>query len=459
LDYTKGIPNQPQAIEALLEVHPELKGQFVYLCVVVPSRERVELYGRLRREIDELVGRINSRFGTIGWMPIQYVYRRLDQDELNALYGLANVALVTPLRDGMNLVAKEYVAVHRDGFGVLILSEMAGAAKEMLEALIVSPNDKDEIARALHMALTMPEAEQVRRNMIMRARLRRADVDAWVRRFLESLDDAVESSRQLTTTLMTSGTKAKIRRQYLSSKKRLFLVDYDGTLIPFSPKPSKAKPPPEVLKLLGSLSSSERNEVFLVSGRRREDLDEWFGDASFSLVAEHGAWLKPSESGKWEALAAIDQRWKKRIRPVLELFLDRIPGSSIEEKDFSLAWHYRGSDIELGPLAAKELIDALTHLMANLDIFVMAGNKVVEVKSTHVNKGLFYNRRLASKPWDFTFAVGDDETDEYLFEVLPENSVSVKVGLSASAAKYSLENPSDVVDLMESLSASRRGRS
>lgn len=453
LDYTKGIPNQIKAVEALLNKHPELKGRFVYLCVVVPSRERVNHYRELKREIDELVGRINSRFGTLGWMPIRYIYKRLDGNELNALYASGDVALVMPLRDGMNLVAKEYIATRTDGLGVLVLSEMAGAAKELLEALIVNPNDEDEIAYALNSALTMPDSEQHRRNMVMRARLKRADVHAWVRKFLESLDDTVESSHQLVTTLMTNGTKDKIRREYDSSKKRLFLIDYDGTLVPFSARPSQAKPSPKVLQALESLASCRNNEVFLISGRKREDLENWFGKAPFSLVAEHGAWLKARGSNRWEAVAKVDQAWKKRIRPVLELFVDRIPGSSIEEKDFSLAWHYRESDIELGPLAAKELIDALTHLMANLDIFVMAGNKVVEVKSTHVNKGLFYNQRLATRPWDFTFAVGDDETDEYLFEVLPKNSVSIKVGLTASAARYALENPSEVVDLIESLSA------
>ena len=151
----------------------------------------------------------------------------------------------------------------------------------------------------------------------MRARLKRADVHAWVRKFLESLDDTVESSHQLVTTLMTNGTKDKIRREYDSSKKRLFLIDYDGTLVPFSARPSQAKPSPKVLQALESLASCRNNEVFLISGRKREDLENWFGKAPFSLVAEHGAWLKARGSNRWEAVAKVDQAWKKRIRPVL----------------------------------------------------------------------------------------------------------------------------------------------
>ena len=450
LDYTKGIPHQLLAIEGLLEAHPDMSGKFVYLCVVVPSRERSDLYRQLKRDIDELVGRINSRFGTMDWMPIRYIYRRLDDDELNALYVSAQVALVMPLRDGMNLIAKEYIASRADETGVLVLSEMAGASKELLEALIVNPNDEDEIAESLHKALTMPIAEQIRRNRIMRARLQKADIHRWVARFLEKLEEAAKASEDLMTMLMTNRTKSEIRERYASARRRLFLLDYDGTLVPFAAKPSSATPSPRVLNVLRSLASSGSNEVFLISGRRREDLFTWFGDLAISLVAEHGAWLRSRSSGKWESFVRDSPFWKNRIRPVLELFVERIPGSAIEEKDFSIAWHYRESDSELGPSAAKELIDFLTHLTANLDISVMAGNKVVEIKSTQVNKGLFYDRHLSSRKWDFIFCAGDDETDEYLFDMLPRDSISIKVGISASSARYAMKDPEEVLEFLES---------
>lgn len=451
LDYTKGIPQQLLAVQRLLEAHPEMKGKFVHLCVVVPSRERVDLYGRLKREIDELVGRINGKFGTIDWTPIRYVYRRLDQDELNALYLLADVALVMPLRDGMNLVAKEYVASRNDETGVLVLSEMAGASKEMLEGLIVNPNDDEAIAGALYEGLTMPIEEQARRNRIMRSRLEKTDSEQWAERFLDRLEESVSSSRSLSTMLMSQHTKSGLRKAFRASRKRAFLLDYDGTLVPFASKPSEAAPSPRVQSVLRSLASSRRNEVYLISGRVRADLERWFGDAPLSLVAEHGAWFRAKGSGDWKPLAGTEPRWKNRIRPVLELFTDRIPGSSIEEKDFSMAWHYRESDIESGAMAAKELIDALTHLTANLDIGVMAGNKVVEVKSTQVNKGLFYSRYLASRRYGFMFCAGDDETDEFLFEVLPSKCISVKVGISASSAKYSVDCPDAVLAFLENL--------
>ena len=452
LDYTKGIPHQLLAIERLLEAHPDMSGKFVYLCVVVPSRERSDFYGQLKKDIDELVGRINSKFGTMDWMPIRYIYRRLDDDELNALYASAHVALVMPLRDGMNLIAKEYIASRADETGALVLSGMAGASKELLEALIVNPNDEDEITASLHKALTMPIAEQIRRNRIMRARLQKADIHRWVARFLEKLEEAAKASENLMTSLMTNRIKSEIRERYASARRRLLLLDYDGTLVPFTAKPSSAIPSPRVLSVLRSLAASDSNEVFLISGRKREDLSAWFGDLPISLVAEHGAWLRSGSLGRWESLIKDRPVWKNRIRPVLELFVERIPGSVIEEKDFSIAWHYRESDPELGPSAARELIDALTHLTANLDISVMVGNKVVEVKSADVNKGLFYVRHLSSRKWDFIFSAGDDETDEYLFDKLPEDSVCVKVGISASSAKYSMEDPEHILDFLESLS-------
>src|SRR3989454_1040531 len=185
LDYTKGIPQQIEAFGRFLEAHPEWRRNVTYLLAVVPSRERVAEYARLKREIDERVGRINSRYGTIAWTPIRYLYRQLDFDELVALYRASDVALIAPLRDGMNLVAKEYVASKREPRGVLILSEMAGASREMREALTVNPNDVEEVVAAIARAVTMPPEEQAGRIRAKQGRLRRHDERAWGIRFLQ----------------------------------------------------------------------------------------------------------------------------------------------------------------------------------------------------------------------------------------------------------------------------------
>jgi trehalose 6-phosphate synthase/phosphatase len=187
LDYTKGIPQRILALERLLELHPEHREKIVFLQLAVPSREEVPAYRELKVTIDQLIGRVIGRFATADWVPVRYLYRALPPQRLAALYRDADVALVTPLRDGMNLVAKEYVACQVGEPGVLVLSRLAGAAETMVEALQVNPYDIDATAQALHTALVMSPAERRRRMEALRARERTFDVHAWAREFLSQL--------------------------------------------------------------------------------------------------------------------------------------------------------------------------------------------------------------------------------------------------------------------------------
>ncbi|MBI4234017.1 MAG: bifunctional alpha,alpha-trehalose-phosphate synthase (UDP-forming)/trehalose-phosphatase [Chloroflexi bacterium] len=451
LDYTKGIPQQLEAIEEFYARYTQWRGRVVFVVVIVPSREKVEHYALLKREIDRSVGQINSQYGTIEWTPIQYIYRSLSFHELAALYCGADVALITPLRDGMNLIAKEYVASRTDGAGILILSEAAGAAKELPEAIVVNPNSKEEVAEALHRALLMPLREQKSRNRAMRSRLERHDVRRWAERFLYKLREASALSLELAARLLDHAERRELVESYRRATRRLFLLDYDGTLAPFTERPNRARPTTRVMSLLRALASTPSSKLVLLSGRERQSLERWFGGLPITLVAEHGAWVRWKGNSSWEALAKLNTRWKSRIRPILALFVERIPGSSIEEKDFSLCWHYRKADEESALAAARELVDALTELTANLDIHVLPGNKVVEVKSSGVSKGAFYLHYLAREPQDFILAVGDDWTDESLFSTLPENAFSIRVGFSSSSAKFNVESPDEVLALLDDL--------
>ena len=453
LDYTKGIPHALRGIATLLETRPEWRGRFVYQLVVVPSREIVDRYAEEKREIDRLCGEINSRYGTFDWTPIRYMYRYLDFEELVALYRSADVALITPLRDGMNLVAKEYLATKDDLHGALVLSEMAGAAKELHEALVVNPNSASDVADALRRALEMPEAEQVRRNRLMRSRLEQYDVQRWASHFLERLDEAVALSRSLAVRILTRADRESIVARYAKARRRLLLLDYDGTLVPFTPDPTQAVPSERALELLRSLCKASRNRVVLISGRRKDDLSVWFDGLWMTLVAENGAWVRHPGKKEWEATTPLDVRWKDRLRPILQRFVNRIPGSAIEEKDTSLVWHYRRVDLNTGNLAAHELIDTLTNLTANLELVVFVGNRSVEVRSSKVGKGTFFQTHLAQEDWDFILAMGDDWTDESLFSVLPPESQSVRIGLSASTARFNVESSEDGLQLLERLRA------
>ncbi len=450
LDYTKGIPQRLEAFNLFLTRNPQYRDRLVLIMVVVPSRTRVGQYALLKKQVDELVGQINGRHGSIGWTPIWYLYRSLPFHSLVALYNMADIALVTPLRDGMNLIAKEYIATKTDGKGVLVLSETTGAAKELGEAIIINVNNQEEIAQALEEALAMPEEEQIERNRIMQKRLERYNVVRWADEFMDAVLCVKKLQKEMATKALTYEMKGKLVADFQKSNRRLILLDYDGTLIPFSGKPEKAKPSDELVGLLKELASNPQNEVVLISGRDKDTLEKWFGGLNVGLVAEHGVWLK--EKGKeWEMIEALGNDWKEDMRPILELCVDRTPGSFVEEKEFSIVWHYRKTDPRLGELRARELANDLLNLTANLNLQVLEGSKVVEVKNAGVNKGRAALPWLSREKWDFILAIGDDLTDEDIFKILPAMAWSIKVGFSASAARFHLSSSSKVRALLKEM--------
>jgi len=450
LDYTKGIPQRLEAFDLFLEKYPEYKRRVTLIMVAVPSRINVETYRKLKKEVDELVGRINGKHGTINWMPVWYLYRFLPFENIVSLYNIADVALVTPLRDGMNLIAKEYIATKKDGRGVLVLSEMAGAMAELSEAIIVNPNNREEVADSMKEALTMSADEQIERMDIMKKRLKRYNVVTWAKDFLSSLSKIKNEQNKISSKILTDKSQETLLEKYTSAKNRLLILDHDGTLVPFAEKPEKAKPDDEIYKLIQTLSENPKNEVVLISGRDKKTLEDWFGQLNVGLSAEHGVWIK-KKKGTWEIVEPLEDEWKEQIRPILELYVDRTPGSFIEEKSFSLAWHYRKSNHELSAVRARELKDDLFDLTSNLNLMVLEGSKVIEIKNGSINKGLAALRWISKKNWDFILAIGDDWTDEDLFEVLPDSAYSIKVGLGISRAKFYFTNYSEVRKLVKKL--------
>ena len=208
---------------------------------------------------------------------------------------------------------------------------------------------------------------------------------------------------------------------------------------------------PEVLDLLTRLGAQPGSEVVLTSGRDRESLDGWFGELPVSMIAEHGVWLKSRDTRQWEIIEPLTAEWKEEVRPILEMYADRTPGSFVEEKDFSLVWQYRRSDSRLGELRARELVAHLEGLTTNLDLQVLEGNKVVEVKNSGVNKGRAALKWLAGDGYDFILAIGDDWTDEDTFKALPEEAWSIKVGLSTTSARYNISSHHKVLALLHEM--------
>lgn len=444
LDYTKGIVKRLEGYQIFLEKNPGEHGRIVLLLVVVPSRVRVEHYQRMKREIDELTGQINGRFGRLHWTPIHYQYRSLQFDELVSLYSLSDIALVTPLRDGMNLIAKEYVAAKTDREGILILSEMAGAAKELSEAIIINPNNPEEIASAIKIALDMPKEEVRERMRTMQMRLKRYDIRRWGNEFMQDLISVEKLSQQVAKRMLESN-KSMVLQDFEKAKNRIIFLDYDGTLVQFSPEPKSVAPDKELLDLLEALSL--KNEVILISGRGKEVLEDWFRDLDIGLVAEHGAWLK--EKGKeWEMIKPLRSDWKSRLIPIFEMCSDRLPGSFVEEKEFSIVLHYRSADPELSSVRAKEFVDYLVNFTASMDLQVEQGSKVIEIRNAGVNKGIAALHWLGKDDFDFVLAVGDDYTDEELFKSVGQDAYSIKVGLGQTAARFSLRSYKEVRDLL-----------
>jgi trehalose 6-phosphate synthase/phosphatase len=450
LDYTKGVLNRLHGFEAFLEANPQWSGKVVLILIVVPSRIKVEQYEQMKRQIDELVGRINGRFGSINWTPILYHYKFISFGKLIALYSASDVALVTPLRDGMNLIAKEYIAARTDGKGVLILSEMAGASKEVREAIIINPNDVNEIAAALKDALEMTEEEKVRSSLVMQARLKRHDVSHWADSFIHALLSLKEEERSLNNKLLGSTAKEQLVEEFAKAKNRLFLLDYDGTLAKLEKYPQLAKPDDDLIRFIKLLSDNPRNEVVIISGRDKITLQSWFGSLNIGLVAEHGVWIRKKKED-WRMLKQLNNDWKPKILPLLETYADRLPGSFVEDKEFSLAWHYRMADPEMASMVAKELKDDLVSFTANIGVQILQGRKVIEVKNPGMNKGDAGSNWISENNFDFIMAIGDDWTDEDLFKVLPEKAYSIKVGLTQSQARFNLHDQKDVVELLQEL--------
>ncbi|MEO5909783.1 MAG: bifunctional alpha,alpha-trehalose-phosphate synthase (UDP-forming)/trehalose-phosphatase [Pelobium sp.] len=452
LDYSKGILQRLMAFDIVLAQNQDYMEKVSLHMIVVPSRDTIPQYRDLRDDIDKLVGNINSRYRTSSWHPIHYFYRSFPVETLSALYSRADICLVTPMRDGMNLVSKEFIASKADETGVLILSEMAGASKELIEALIVNPNNLGEMYRAIVQALEMPVEEQKLRMHSLRDTVKKFDINHWVKIFMDQLAEVKAHERSRIAKHVSDELRNQFKTKMDNSKNRVLFLDYDGTMVNFNADPLKASPDEELYGLINKLNDDDRNHLVIISGRKHETLGEWFGHLAIDMIAEHGAWSR-SKFGAWEERPNLSDRWKMSVRPMLESYCDRTPGSFIEEKKFSLAWHYRKAEKGLGELRANELISNMRYLTREKGLQLLPGNKVVEIKNSEINKGKAALNYIHGKGFDFILAMGDDHTDEDIFESLPDNAVTIKVGSSVSEAKYYLRSVEEVRQLLHHLSS------
>lgn len=459
LDYTKGLPLKLGAFRCFLESSEAWRGRAVMVQLAIPTRGGIDSYRQQREEVERLVGEINGMHGTPGRMPVHYLYRSVPPEDLGALYRLADVCLVTPLRDGLNLVAKEYVACHESG-GTLVLSEFAGAASELGEAIRVNPWDTEGTADAIARALAMDPAERRDRMSAMHRRVAANDVDHWAGSFLRSLSEPSERGYHGAPLLEPDTLSTTIGPEFGMARRALLLIDYDGTLSEFNDRYEDATPASQIRALLKKLGTLDGVEVFIISGRDRDILGAWLGDLRLSIVAEHGAWLRRRDSSKWVSLGRhTSANWKGRVLQIMQDYTARTPGSRIEEKSTSVVWHYRQAPIELGNWQALQLTSLLEQMLAQSPAEVVAGAMNVEVIDQGVGKGPAAMAVIEEfGPFDFILAAGDDKTDESVFASLGTGAFSVRVGTGETNARAVLDSPAAMRRLLNTLADERMAR-
>jgi trehalose 6-phosphate synthase/phosphatase len=439
LDYTKGIPQRLDAIDLFLS-RRENRDDVKFIFVAVPSREDVEEYRVLREEVELRIGRLNGKHATLHNSPIHFVHGSVDFAELCALYVLADVGLVTPLIDGMNLVAKEYVACQRDEAGVLILSEFAGAAEDLFNATIVNPYDAQSLAAAIDESLSMPPEEAARLMRPMRDRVMRFDATRWANWLLDDLR-AIKPPPPPGVELIEQA-KHRISETLTHGGRIAMFLDYDGTLREIERSPDAARPNAPTRALLDELQDHPQLDVTIISGRTPDDLESFLGSYDFGLVAEHGTAIRRPQQRQWERLDRnISYAWIDDVLPVFRLYERSTPGSFIERKRSSLVWHYRRTDPQFGLRRARALVAELATLIANLPLKVRHGKKIVEITSTEVNKGAAMLHVLEELQPDLVVCAGDDVTDEDMYQSDVRNLISIHIGAEDTRAEISLPSP------------------
>ena len=457
LDYTKCIMCRLKGYEQFLIHYPEYIGKIVFILSIVPSRDNISNYAKRKREIDEFIGNINGRIGTLTWKPVNYKYENLDFNDMMALYTACDIALITPLRDGMNLVVKEFVASRKDLKGVLLLSEMTGAAREFTDAILINPNDFKGIGDSIKVALEMSEDEQKARMLQMQTRIKDYDILAWAEDFFDQLNKIKRKQSDFEFIFLDYPSRLKMIESFRKAKKRLFLLDYDGTLVSFSSLPENSNPPEAVVNVLSKLSSDKKNTVYIISGRDSNTLDKWLGHLPINIIAEHGAKTK-TLGNDWqrENLETFEESTKEILLRIMKYYVKRTPNSFIEQKEFSFVWHYRNSNPDQAKIRASELLSELSGYADVLNFQVMAGNRIIEVRIKGMDKGNITNKVINDGDYDFILACGDDNTDEDMFKVLQKNSnaYTIKIGDSATFARYNIFTPQMCVSLLEMLTES-----
>lgn len=422
LDSVRGVAQKLQAFEVFLERHPEWRGKVVLIQVTSPTsveEQKEDPDNKIASQVSSLVSTINGRFGSLSFSPVQYYPQYLSQHEYFALLRVADVGLITTVRDGVNTTSLEYIICQQNNHSPLILSEFSGTAGTLPNAIHINPWDLVGVASAIDQALNMSAEERSSQHRKLYKHVITNTVSFWSQQYLNRLLTNLSSFDQSVATPALDRTK--LLKQYRRARRRLFMFDYDGTLTPIVKDPQAAIPSDRVLRTIKSLAADPRNAVWIISGRDQAFLDEWMGHIpELGLSAEHGCFIRKPRSDDWENLAEkTDMAWQAEVMEVFQHYTERTQGSFIERKRVALTWHYRRADPEYGAFQARECRKHLeTTAAKKWDVEVMAGKANLEVRPTFVNKGFIATRLVneygtaPGQAPDFIFCSGDDFTDE-----------------------------------------------
>ncbi|CAN1852790.1 Probable alpha,alpha-trehalose-phosphate synthase [UDP-forming] 9 [Linum perenne] len=497
MDIFKGISLKLLAMEQLLQQHPDLQGKVVMIQIVNPARGLGKDVQETRKETYSTARRINQVYGSPDYEPVVLIDRPVPRYEKTAYYALAECCIVNAVRDGMNLVPYKYIVCRQgtpfmnEALGIkpdsprtsmIVVSEFVGCSPSLSGAIRVNPWDIDAVGDALSLAITMEESGKELRHEKHYKYVSTHDVAYWGRSFMQDLERACQDHYRKrcwsigwglgfrVVSLNPSFRRLGVDRILLAYKRthrRAIFLDYDGTVIP--EKSMVKNPDPEVISVLKSLSSDPNNTVFIVSGRARSPLSDWLDPCGrLGIAAEHGFFIRWNKSSDWEIYqVAADLDWKRIVEPIMRLYTEATDGSSIEIKESAIVWHYQYADPDFGSCQSKELMDHLENVLANEPVVVERGQHIVEVKPQGVSKGVVAEKVLDNmakngSPPDFVMCIGDDRSDEDMFESIlsrvscpalpaaPE-VFACTVGQKPSKAKYFLDDAADVVKLLQGL--------
>ncbi|CAE6386385.1 hypothetical protein RSOLAG1IB_02540 [Rhizoctonia solani AG-1 IB] len=418
LDAVKGVVQKLRAFEKLLQDYPEWIGNAVLIQVTSPALTDSP---KLERQVSELVAHINGEYGSLDFIPVHHYHQTIKKDEFYALLSVADLALITPLRDGMNTTSMEFVICQqRTGKSPIVLSEFMGTSHHMSQALQINPWNLGDVAASIHRGLTMTIEDKETRQSALYKIVTTYTSYSWasmlVKKLLQQVgaENTAHNTPVLDRSLMTS--------LYEKASKRLMLFDYDGTLTPIVKTPSAAVPSKDTLRALEKLSADPKNVVYIISGRDGGFLDQHLGHfKQVGFSAEHGCFVREPGQSEWNNLAAsLDMSWMPEVHEIFKYYTERTTGSFVELKKSSITWHYRASDPDWGSFQCNQCLDLLqTNIAPKRPIEVLVGKKNLEVRPIAINKGEIVKRLMYANPdAEFVFCAGDDKTDEDMFRAL-----------------------------------------